>query len=192
MPEDDPTATQRFPRPSTSADRDVLVKKHRLTAPGGIPIMGQSFDDLTPPPTEAPDEIEIQASRIEKRHATIQNRPGKSPSPESVSAAITIHAVKSELRQEIATVEKKLGDRIDVVGTRVGGVETAVGTLNTTNTKLVDELIADRQQRREIETTTVTTKHTLKVIKAGWVTKALAIVGAIGTAVATAIAAGRC
>lgn len=120
MAEDDETPRLGKPREKTArpADRDVLVPKHSgATNPFGWPLVPSMppvpavvRDDMTPPPIEAPDPVEIAAMRVESRAVAIERRPGPTPSPASMQVALTVHALQAtftlqitELKQYIAT-----------------------------------------------------------------------------------------
>lgn len=148
-------------RAGTASDRDVLVPKHSPTPPKGIVYA----DDLTPPPISVPDEIEIAANRIQKRHETIQKRPGNSPSPEAVSTAITIHAVRSELKLDIAEVKTTFTRELGSVKENVAGLTSSITGLAGILPGLVDDLATERAQRREEEHLAATAKIAMEAHK---------------------------
>ena len=128
-----------------------------------------SFDDLTPPPQSERDEIELSAMRIERRTIAIQDRPGPSPAPEAVAAAITIHGVNAELvnlKGELTGVKKVVDGHGSILvghGTTLASIDARLGGLSNQVTEvvplLVKEITADRAVRRQQEQMTMTEEH---------------------------------
>jgi len=114
---------------------------------------GESFDSLTPPPQDEPDDIEVAATRIQRRSEAIQNRPGLSPSPEAVSTAITVHTVRTELKSNLEDVKAEVKAEIAGIHTKVDNIKTNVDgvskKVDDILPKLIDTLVADRNARRE-------------------------------------------
>lgn len=124
----DREVTKRIP---PNGDRDVLVPKTGKTAPQGYPILRappepeswEGTDGLTPiSDLLLPDPIEDAANRIEHRAEAIRDRPGPTPPPEALQAAITIHGVRAELHEfkrdvktEFEAVHRKVDGVADIV-----------------------------------------------------------------------------
>ncbi len=128
-------------RPPTHGDRNE--DRRARTGPQQIPIMQvppsfapsdppeawEDGDQLTPPPQDEPDAIEVTAVRVEARSSAIRDRPGPTPAPAAVNAAITIHGVRNELHEFKSAVSKDLKN-VDAKVDKVSGkVDQITGTV---------------------------------------------------------------
>jgi len=158
MADNDESETQRIPRAKSHAGdgRDSFPHKHATPAKGivtgmvlvdptpGEPESFEGRESMTPPPADERDVIEESATKIQQRTEAIAQRPGVTPAPESLTAAITIHGVNQKLdtfKSEVRHDFKQVHEKIDGI---TGKVVTGMFAEQ-------DRRRAEEERRRELE-----------------------------------------
>ena len=90
-------------------NRDEYVPKHSSNA-FGVPIL-RDFE-LTPPPREVPDEVEMIAARVDTRARAVANRPGPTPTHGAIQTALTLHGVQAAINNKFDELKKHIDDQI--------------------------------------------------------------------------------